>query len=282
MRTELNKGRRLVSGTDFFDFTAKLRATMTPIQQRLDAELIVGEAVLVHDGLDAAGIANQGEFSLIQDAVLSVGDEDDIRPGFAHPATHSFSADFAQDPHTQRILMLPRFQREVYDEALSEMDAVEDYGYWTNADPDEAVSAAEWDARAAAWNRALPEHTSTKEAAVTFTLKHYDPNALREFLPGFNDAPDGRHPAILDAIAAVQNTQLQRARVLIRMRAHDVASRMRGVPSYDIANHIDTVVERLAPQVAEHLPEISADTLYGDNLKLSFTYNLSDLILNQA
>lgn len=42
-------------------------------------------------------------------------------------------------------------QAEGYRTLLKEAGLVEDYGYWDNSDPDEAVSEAEWEERERAW-----------------------------------------------------------------------------------------------------------------------------------
>lgn len=55
MSTKLRDGRRVVDSLDVFELSDRLRELLNPIRDRLDAELVLREALLLIDRADLAG-----------------------------------------------------------------------------------------------------------------------------------------------------------------------------------------------------------------------------------
>lgn len=278
MSTKIYKGRRLQAGTDVFAFSNKLRETLMPIRERLDAEMIIADAVSLHDEAVAGSTLKKGRspVSAAVNEYFTAQREADPRHRDHDP--HRFEAGFGFDSYTGHILMLPHCEQDAFMTALDAMPEVEDYAYWDNTDPDPTVSEDDWEEREEVWDRVLPLGIP---AQTMLELKlSYSPTA--SVMTVFSAIRKELHPAVLTAIKNVDSTD-DRAKSLVRRRIGSLG--IHALDNNDIFAYLNTVGEhasRVAPQIVDQLPAITLDRLYLDEITPTIDTDELDKLITAA
>ncbi|QOT19409.1 hypothetical protein [Paenarthrobacter sp. YJN-5] len=180
MSTKIYNGYRLTEGTDPFEFVARLRTVMDPARDSADAKLLASLYVRAIDSpwfrgepiQEGAGYAAWREWRKEQDSMGKMDRRHD---------PNEFGVEIGLDEVTGRhLLLLISYNRDLTD-AFTEIDGIEEYGYWNNTDdyPD-GVTEADWEERKAAWNRVIPRGGYTN--LLTFNLRPAYDGGVRRLL----------------------------------------------------------------------------------------------------
>lgn len=258
MSTKIHSGYILAPGTDPFEFSRRLRQAMDPIRDRLDAALA---ARLIAERLDRSILAGE---PLAGDAPVKAylewrKEQEGLKESERGHDPHRFEASIGDDPATGRLHLLVFADKSEYEEALEDVEGVEEYGYWNNTDRPEGVSEEEWDARRDAWGRVMPSGVPI-EHMLSFTLRG-------KYSPGMLSLVSDRSPLVPELAPG----PVERARNLIinhalkgltqGLRGEEVAGSFYGWLRR-LSRHKDTVGEELA----QHLPVLDWETAFAEAL----------------
>lgn len=262
MSTKIYNGRRLRAGTDVFAFVRQLRKTMMPVRERLDAEMVINRAVVIHDAA-LAGTPIKDGHSSISTAVTDYFEEQrKADPQMRDHDPHRFETSFGVDPETGRVMALPFCEHNDFMTVFGEMPEIEGYGYWNNTDPEEGVSRAEWTQRRKAWDRVMTTGIPG-DSMLSFRLCGSPTLSVMSL---FNVHQDATPTAVLAAAEKVRSRE-DRAATIVRGRVSSL-----GVLPFDGSNimHylrvLDDHAARVAPQIQDQLPEIRLDRLHANNI----------------
>lgn len=262
MSTKIYNGRRLRAGTDLFAFSQKVRDTLMPVRERLDAEMIIDQAVVIHDAA-LAGAPLKQRHSPISAAVADYFEsQDKADPRMRDHDPHRFEASFGIDPETERIMALPFCEHNDYMEIFDQMSEVEGYAYWNNTDPEDGVSHSEWLRRRESWDRAMPNGIPG-DSMLSLRLCGSPTLSVMSL---FNVHQEETPSAVLAAVKNAASPE-ERAATVVRGRISNL-----GVLPFDgshIMHHLrvlDGHAARVAPQIRGQLPEITLDDLHTDEI----------------
>jgi len=153
--THLEHGYRIAAGTDIPAFLERVRVTLDPVRDRLDARrLAVGATQAIDDANTNATIYRDPPLS---HAYLEYVEEQlhaDARSAWQDPNRLSLAISTNPTDGWHGVLLFAA-QREFH-EAFQAVAGVESYSYWNHTDRPEALTEAAWAVRRTWWDLVLP------------------------------------------------------------------------------------------------------------------------------
>lgn len=278
MSTKIYNGRRLRTGTDVFTFSQKLRETMMPVRERLDAERIIDAAVVIHDGA-LAGTPIKKHHCSISAAVTDYFEEQDKADRrMRDHDPHRFETSFGVDPKTGRVMVLPFSEHNDFMTVFDRMPEVEEYGYWNNTEREDGVSEADWAKRKDAWDRVMPTGIPG-DSMLNFRLCG---SPTLSVMTLFNIHQDETPHAVLAAAENAPNRE-DRAATVVRGRITAL-----GILPFDgsrimqYLRALDKVADHVAQHLVDQLPEITLDRLYLNEITPSIDTEKLDRLITAA
>lgn len=187
MSTKIYNGVRIDTG-NIFDFTRKLRETLTPVRTRAQQAHIANEAVSHLDrrtlglpeptcdapwGSDPAAANDIAHLirivaSNLMHAQVSMRANGKIHDWEYDP--HRFELSIGQDPETGVTVGIFYCEDENLRDAFLAMCEVEDFHYQNQTDRPKEITSEDWELRRQVWDRVLPGLGVPAEQMLTFKL----------------------------------------------------------------------------------------------------------------
>ncbi len=197
MSTKIYNGYRFAPGTDLLDLIPLLRARLDPVRDALDAALLAERAVRAIDAADLCG-EKRPDRPVVAALATYLDEQAKATPGSIGHDPHRFELAAARDAITKRLHALVYSERRDLVEAFEALEAVEEYGYWNNADEPAGISEAEWGERRDSWARVLPWDVAPSQVMWSWTLRPNPDAGMHEIARGAN--PETVHPLVLRQI----------------------------------------------------------------------------------
>lgn len=95
------------------------------------------------------------------------------KTGRRNPAC-DYSFEVTLFPDGEETLLVYNCEQKSLTDILDNMSEIEDFSYWDNTDPDETVSAEEWNIREEKWNKFLKAGMAPSDKGVFMTMYNHE------------------------------------------------------------------------------------------------------------
>ena len=256
--TKIYAGYRLAAGVDVFEFCDRLRATLDPVRDKVDAAWLMQRAVAAADSAATSGTpmppaladaygtwvqtqqeADESGYTRAQQSHRFDPHRFEVAFGRTKPTPSTDPAcDPACDPGCDPVAFEPRILARVYCEeptmiaAWEALPEVERYGYWDNSDPEPGCTATEWEDRRQAWLSVTPQYGAPALSTLMFTLRNrgsFDTSMETIVMPKTDaDAEQARRARLVAAVPdRTSRVAAQVQRLVVRAAVHQALEAQR-------------------------------------------------------
>lgn len=211
MSTKIHNGYRLAADTDPFAFLPTVRLALDPVRDTLDAVLLAQDATRLIDAADLKGEPRPDR--PLMAALYAYRDaQSAMDPRRYGHDPHRLEISIGRDPATGRYGLLLFADHAQIRQAVEELEQVEAYGYWNNADAPDRVTEAEWSERREFWDRIMYDDRPPSETMLTWSLR----GTLNASMFDLACSHDGQlHPLVAANVPPVSERARSHAQVAV-------------------------------------------------------------------